>query len=158
MYPSCLPLNCAEAELPPAVHNEFRAVDVLPGGGDEISHGVGDVAPVPEAADGDPAEFVRGPPALLVDAAGAFCVTDGAQAYVVVTLTMRPTCCDADKAENAARQQLNVPFKSISTMVRQPFGESFSVSHTKLPAALLIRMSSAPARSTTWPITLSTIA
>src|SRR6266542_814256 len=57
---------------------------------------------------------------------------------------------------NAARQTLNVPFRSMSTTVPKPFGESSSAAHRKFPAAPLTTMSILPNRSIVAAIAFST--
>ncbi len=48
----------------------------------------------------------------------------------------------------AARDMLNVPFRSMSTTVRNPFGDNAAAGARKLPAAPLMSVSSLPKRST----------
>src|SRR6516164_433560 len=87
---------------------------------------------------------------LVNDWIPAFAAAAGAHpghpphAYAVMMLTILPIWGDTVRYGKAARQQLKVPFRSMSTTVRHPLGESSSVGHAKLPAALLIRMSIPP--------------
>jgi 2,4-dienoyl-CoA reductase [(3E)-enoyl-CoA-producing], peroxisomal len=60
--------------------------------------------------------------------------------------TTRPSP-DVRSASNAARAALNVPTRSISTTVLNPFGESPAAGARKLPAAPLTSVSSLPNRS-----------
>jgi hypothetical protein len=78
-------------------------------------------------------------------------------AYEVMMLTIRPTWADAESASKAARQQLNVPLRSMSMMVRQPLADNCSVSQRKFPAALLMRMSRLPCSATTRSTTACTM-
>src|SRR5437588_11191902 len=50
---------------------------------------------------------------------------------------------------------VEVPFRSISTTVPKPFGESSSAAHRKFPAAPLTTMSSFPNRATDTAIAFS---
>src|SRR5690348_12078260 len=59
---------------------------------------------------------------------------------------------------NAARHTLNVPFKSISTTVPNPFGDNSSALHRKFPAAPFTTISIRPNASTVFAIALSTCA